>query len=139
LLDGDFAWASVYEKSFIEHIALLVLAIDKQALLSEAVKTDDPQQTVLDEFDKETLEEWVGGFGGLFEKKHLIGLVVSLQKSILSIMIYQKSLSALVEEVRQGNVDALFDAVRIDQTITACPTIADRIARADLLGEKRFF
>lgn len=120
-------------------IALLVLALDKQTFLKEALQADDPQQVILDDFDTDMPDDWSGGYGALFEKKHVIGLAVALQKSIFSIMIYQKSLSALVEEVREGNDNALFDAVRIDRTITACPTIADRIAKADLLGEKQFF
>ena len=54
-------------------------------------------------------------------------------------MVYQRSLSALVEEVRQGDDRALFDAVRVDRSIVACPTIASRISRAELCEDREFF
>jgi hypothetical protein len=139
LLVKDYAWAPTYEWPLIEHIAWLVLALDKHEFLHQAVQSEDPQQVVLDDFEKDLPDDWTGRYQGLFKEQDVIGLVVALQKSILSIMIYQKSLSALVAEVREGNDDALFNAVRIDRTITACPTIADRIAKAELLSDKLFF
>jgi hypothetical protein len=56
-----------------------------------------------------------------------------------SIMVYQKSLSTLIEEVRQGHEKALFDAVRIDRTMLACPSIIHHISMAELKGDKKFF
>jgi hypothetical protein len=138
LLGNNFCWAIVYELPFIEHIAWLLAALDKVEFVKAAVLAADPQQAVLDNFDVDD-GDWQGGVGGYFTKADLIGLVASLQRTILSIMIYQRSLSGLVEEVRQGNEDSLFDAVRLDRSIVACPTIAARISRAELLGEKRFF
>lgn len=54
-------------------------------------------------------------------------------------MVYQKPLSRLVEEVRAGKDKSLFDAVRIDRTIIACPTIAHRISLAEFEGDQDFF
>lgn len=138
LLGKDFYWATVYELPFIEHIAWLLVALDKVDFVHAAIQTPDPQQALLDGFDTDD-GEWQGEVGGFFSKSDLVGLVVSLQKTILSIMIFQRSLSGLVEEVRQGNDDSLFDAVRLDRSIMACPTIAARISRAELCGEKLFF
>jgi len=54
-------------------------------------------------------------------------------------MLYKRSLCALVAEIREGDDNALFDAVRVDRSAVSCPTIAARISQAELLGEKRFF
>jgi hypothetical protein len=139
LLRVGCSWAAVYELPFMEHLAWLIIALDKGEFLKRAVQSDDPQQVVLDDLKNEDSEEWQGGFQGLFTKQDLIGLAVSVQKSIVSLMTYQKSLSALVREAGEGDDRALFNAVRIDRSIMACPTIADRIARAEFAGDEQFF
>ena len=139
LLPRDYVWAEIYEYTFIEHLAMLVAALDKVDFIKQAVQSPDPQQMILDDMDTADDEDWNGGWQGMFEKKHLIGLVVTLQRTLASIMLYQKTMSTLVEEVRQGIDDSLFDAVRIDRSAVACPPIAARICRAELTRDKHFF
>lgn len=67
---------------------------------------------------------------------------VILQRNILSIMLFHRPLSALVDVVRQGGEDAdeaFFKAVRVDRSILSCPTFADRLAHAELISDKDFF
>jgi hypothetical protein len=140
LLEKDFYWAEVYELTFIEHLAFLMMALDKVEFLKEAKNAPDPTQHVMDNFNIEgDFEHWSGGWNGLFEKQDLIGLMFTLQKTILSIMIYQKTMQTLVEEVRHGNDDSLFDAVRLDRSSVACVTFAARIAKAEFNHDKHFF
>lgn len=56
-----------------------------------------------------------------------------------SLMVYQKSLSTLVEEVRNGDDKSLFDAVRIDRTVLACSPVVHRVSMAELTNDKAFF
>ena len=140
LLEKDFYWAEVYELTFIEHLAFLMMALDKVEFLKEAKNAPDPTQHFMDNFGvDDDIDHWSGGWKGLFKKQDLIGLVFALQRTILSIMIYQKTMQTLVEEVRQGNDDSLFDAVRLDRSSVACPTFAARIAKAELTNDKHFF
>ena len=140
LLEKDFYWAEVYELTFVEHLAFLMMALDKVEFLKEASNAADPTQHFMDHFDIDgDFEHWSGGWNGIFKKQDLIGLVFALQKTILSIMIYQKTMQTLVEEVRRGNDDSLFDAVRLDRSIVACPTFAARIAKAEFTSDKHFF
>ena len=140
LLGKDYYWSAVYESSFIEHLAYLMMALDKVDFLKEAKASSDPTQYFMDNFELEDdSEEWTGGWKGEFKKQDLIGLVLSLQRTILSIMLYQKTLHTMVEEVRMGIDDSLFDAVRVDRSMVACPTFAARIAKAELTHEKHFF
>lgn len=45
-----------------------------------------------------------------FQPGQLVGLAYSLQRTILSVMLFQRSLSGLVEEVRvPDSMDALFN------------------------------
>lgn len=138
LLPEDYSWAAIYQLSFVEHLAMLVLALDKLEFFKEANKANDPQQVILNDFEFEA-DQWTGGWQGVFEKKHLIGLTFALQRSIVSVMVFQKTMSTLVEEARQGDLDALFNAIRIDRSAVACPIIAARIAKAELMRDNKFF
>ena len=140
LLDKNFYWSDIYEFSFIEHLAFLMMALDKVDFLKDAKSTADPTQYFLDNFEiEDDLEEWTGGWEGAFKKQDLIGLVFSLQRTILSVFLYQKTLHTMVEEVKRGVDDSLFEAVRVDRSMVACPAFAARIAKAELAHEKHFF
>lgn len=138
LMGDDFNWGVLYELPFLQHIALAFVAFGRADWLHAAASSPDPQQYVLDAIDRD--DEGPGELLFDVQKGHLVALVYSLQRTILSILLYQRSLSGLVQEVREtGNLDALFNAVRVDRAVMSCPTIANRIARAELRGDKHFF
>jgi hypothetical protein len=140
ILGNNFSWFNYYELPFNSHITAGALMLDWQDAMIHSSQSDDPQQYIFDFFNSlDNVNEWQGGYNGLFVLRDLVGLVVSIFKSIKSIMIYQKSLSTLIEEVRQGNEKALFDAVRIDRTMLACPSIIHFISMAELKGDNKFF
>jgi hypothetical protein len=140
ILGDSFSWFHYYEMTFNDHIACGVLVLDWQDAIKQAAQAHDPQQYFLDFYNNlDPEEDWQGGFQGRFEKKHLVALVVSVVRTMKSIMVYHKSLSTLIEEVRQGSDKALFDAVRIDRTMVGCPSIMHRISMAELTGDKKFF
>ena len=138
LMGEDFNWGAIYERPFVEHMALAFAAFGRTDWLAAEAAAPDPQQRVLDAMDGDDdgPEELPPGV----EKGYMVALVFSLQRTILSIQLYQRSLSALVQQVREtGNLDALFNAIRVDRAVMSSPTIARRIARAELRGDKRFF
>jgi hypothetical protein len=129
------ARSDIYEYSFAEHIAIAVIAFNAMPLLKAAMASTDPQQHVLDNMyppDDST--------NPAFSEQDLLGILFSLQRTILSVMLFQRSLSGLVQDVREtGNLDSMFNAIRVDRAVMSCSTFADRIARAELVGDKRFF
>lgn len=142
IVGENFSWFHYYEKPFNEHIGWAVVMLDWQDDLRRAAQSEDPQQHFLDFFTSiDPDKDWQGGFQGLFEKRDLMGLLMSIIRTMKSIMVYQKSLSTLIEEVRLGNNNdkSLFDAVRIDRTMLACPSIMHRISMAELKGDNNFF
>ncbi len=139
ILGDCFFWWHYYEMPFNDHITWSVIILDWQDELKKAAASDDPQQAFMDFMHSPDADkDWNGGFQGRFEKKDLVAVIVSILKTIKSIMIYQKSLSALVEEVSQGHDKALFNAVRIDPTVIGCPTIMHRVSIAAMKGDKSF-
>jgi len=140
IVGENFSWFHYYEMSFIDHMAWGTLILNWQDDLRHAAQSEDPQQAFFDFMNSlDPDEDWQGGFQGRFEKRDLLALVVSTIKTIKCIMVHQKSLSTLIEEVRQGNDNALFNAVRIDRTMVACPTIVHRISIAEMQGDNKFF
>jgi hypothetical protein len=141
ILDKEFYWATAYELSFIESLALLFFALGRVGQLMEWATSPDPQQAALDSIRDDDIDDWNGGEGGKFKEKHVVGLTVALQRNILSIMLYHRTLSDLVAEVRTSDEwkEPFFKAVRVDRSILSCPTFSDRLARAELENDKQFF
>ncbi len=137
LMVEGFSWGEIYEYSFAEHISIAVIAFGQAKWLHDLAAASDPQQQALDDWNRE-IED--ADIHPAFEKQDLLGIAYSLQRTILSVMLFQKSLSGLIQEVREDdNMDSLFNAVRVDRTVMSCSTIADKIARAEMRQDKRFF
>ncbi|MBX9810951.1 MAG: hypothetical protein K2Y16_04975 [Burkholderiales bacterium] len=139
VLGDGIWWAPLYEMPFAEVVALMVCAIGQADYLKEAVQSPDPQEIVLAEWEKLADSADMEHVPKDVTKADLIAIASALQRNVLSIMLYKRSLCSLVAEAKEGNDSALFEAVRVDQSAVTCPTLAVRITRAVLLGEKQFF
>jgi hypothetical protein len=139
ILDQGLYWADLYELSFQETLALLICALGCHEELHKAAQSDDPTQAAFSMFQNIEYENWKGGLNGMFEIGDILALFTVLQRNILSIMLFHRTLNVLVDEVRDGNDDSFFNAVRIDRSIMTCPTFALRIAEAEVKDEKKFF
>ena len=137
--DGDYSWGTIYERPFLEQLALLFVLVGLHIPLHEAAQSDDPQEVVTHWIDEGgPLDAWFEANEHQIEKKHLLWLAIVLQRNILAIMLYHKSMGALVEEVRHGSDAALFDAVRIDRCVLLAAPCADRLSRAEMTNDKDF-
>ncbi len=137
LLSEGYSWAWVYDFPFIVHISIVVYAMNLGGWLSDVVAAADPQQRVLDDLrigpPSEDFHPDVPGQNG-------IGLVLSMVHTMQSIAMYGRSISALLQDAHENNdLDSLFKAIKVDRTVVTCPTVADRIAKAELQNDKRFF
>ena len=140
VLGQYYSWSEIYELSFIEQLAYLFVLIGIHKPFIEISKSTAPQQALIEASENGgKLDLWYELNKDNIEKKHLLWLVIVLQRNILSIMLFHQSLGALVHEVRQGNNEALFKAVSVDRSILTCPTFADRLSLAELKNDKHFF
>lgn len=120
-------------------MALLSIQIGLHIPLHEAAQKDDPQEEVLKWGDDDSpLNAWYDANAHQIEKKHLLWLAIVLQRNILAIMLYHKSMGALVDMVRHGDDDALFNAVRVDRSVLLAAPCADRLSKAEMLNDKDF-
>lgn len=138
-LDQGLYWAIVYELSFQELLAVLICALGCHQELHKTAQSDDPAQAAFSMLQNIEFENWKGGLAGMFKIGDVVALFTALQRNILSIMLFHRTLDALVDEAREGNDDSFFNAVRIDRSIITCPTFALRIAKAEIKNDKQFF
>jgi hypothetical protein len=137
LLVAGYSWAALYELPFHEHAAVVVVGLGLGGYVRDLAQSPDPQQRLLDDLPREDI---IDESAIEADPQSTIGMVFSLQRTLLCVMLYQRSMSSLVQEVREtGSHDALFKAVRVDRAVLAAPSIADRIARAELSGDETFF
>lgn len=133
----DLCWADAYELSLVELIALMLVAFNKAEWITDVARQPDPQQVVLDEI--KSSDDWAEAEISPAQFQFVVGLLTALLRNFESIKLHNRTLSALVSEVREGNDDSLFKAVSIDRSIVACEPVAVRISRAELVGDDTFF
>ena len=137
--EGSYSWGTIYERPFLEQMAVLFVLIGLHIPLKEAAQSEDPQEVVLGWTDDGSpLDTWFDANEHQIEKKYLLWMAIVLQRNILSIMLYHKSMGALVDLVRHGDDRALFDAVRVDRSVLLAAPCADRLSRAEMLNDKEF-
>lgn len=140
VLGECYSWADIYELSFVEQLAYLLVSLGLQKPIHEIANSTSPQQAMIEAAeDCGMLDQWYELNKDNIEKKHLIWLVIVLQRNILSIMLFHQSIGSLVEQVKQGSNEAFFKAVSVDRSILSCPTFADRLSLAELRNDKAFF
>ena len=57
LLKDDFFWSFAYEWSFLDSVALLILAMGRVEQVQEAARSPDPQQAALDLMKNDDLDD----------------------------------------------------------------------------------
>ncbi|HZQ75502.1 MAG TPA: hypothetical protein VFB08_21530 [Burkholderiales bacterium] len=137
VLEKGIYWAAFYELSFTQHLAVGLTLMGQEERFIELSKAEDPQEAAI-QWAEEDVDTLIAK-GKDFTVAGVLAAVISMQRSVFSLMLYKRSMSALLAEVREGNDDSLFLAVRVDRSAVACPSIAKRISKAQMLDQKRFF
>jgi len=140
ILGQYFSWSGIYEHTFNEQIAYLITLLGIHEPIIKACRSETPLKSFMEIFqDGGELDSWYELNADKIDKKHLLWLVIVLQRNILSIMLFHLSIGSLVEQVRQGSDEAFFKAVSVDRSILSTPTFADRLSLAELQNDKQFF
>lgn len=138
-INPPYFWSGTYERPLVEVLAVLA-EVGGPQLMSEITK--DRREllvALLTESDESPEIAWDIGNDKEYELRHFIGALYAMLISIESLGVYGKSIYALLQEVKAGVDKSLFDIVRLDRSAISAPTIADRITRAELEQDERFF
>lgn len=140
VMAGDYEhYCLVYELPFITHLVLVTVALDRQGELHQWAAAADPPQAVLDMLANAS-EEDDKPHNENFDQTSVLALSYALARTIQSMARYGRSISGLLEDVREkDDQEALFKAIRADRAVIGCPTAMRFIARAQMRGNKAFF
>ncbi|MCW8887036.1 MAG: hypothetical protein OQK12_17560 [Motiliproteus sp.] len=135
-----FGWAELYSEPLINLVSYLVLTIDPDGDVTRELKSKTSLseiKAVFDEIDDPKFADF--GSGEEHTKYLFLCIWFALMRSLESIQVYGRSINRLVEDVAHGNDKALFDAVRLDHSVTANEHVYRRIAIAELKQDQKFF
>lgn len=129
-----------YELPFIQHLSMLVVALNRQQDVKEMSSSPDPQEAVLELLRRRDQIEDDKPQHEAFSDSEVIALCYSLGRTMQSMATYGRSISSLLQDVRDNNNhEALFKAIRMDRTVIGCPTAMKHIAKAQIRDNKTFF
>lgn len=137
IADDGVWWAPLYEMPFEQHLAVLFKSFGMEKWVQDAVTSEDPPGEILKWGKDDALIEQLVPVEG-FQPFHAVNLVMSLERSLDSLLVWGRYINELVAAAREGDDTSLFKAVRIDPSVVSCPSVGIRISQATILGEKGF-
>ena len=140
VMPGDYGlYSQVYELPFIHHLSLVTVALNRHEEVHDMAASPDPQEMVLELIRKRDEVEDKPHHPA-FDKEDVMALAYSLGRTIQSMATYGRSISSLLQDVRENNNhDSMLKAIRMDRTVIGCPTAMKLIARAQIRDNKAFF
>lgn len=130
-------WSHLYELPYRTFLAVCAVAFDlTDAFHSIANLTENKTQAFIDYFDNmpDSIDEDLS----IEDKGFRISLFMAVSMQLASTAIHSKPLSQLVSEAKEGDDNALFDAVLVDRSVVSAPSIAHRIQAAQLNRDESF-
>jgi hypothetical protein len=139
VMAGEYgSYCFIYELPLLAHLSVVIVALDRHDEVHEWATSPDPQQAVLDALRADTDDD--KPHNEHFEEAGVLALSYALARTILCMARYGRSISGLLEDVRErDDQEALFKAVRADRAVVGCPTAMRLISRAQMRNNKAFF
>lgn len=141
VMNGDYGdYCHIYETPFVHHLSVVVVALNRHGDVHAMAEAADPQEAVLEVLRNLDQVEDDRPLHEAFDESTALALIYALGRTVTSMSTYGRSISALIEEVRErGDHDALFKAIRMDRCVIGCPSVMQLIARAQMRDNKAFF
>lgn len=139
IVDNMPPWAFCYELEYPLFLSLYLYSIGLLDTLKASVQLDDPQSYWLAFVGSEEEQQMSFDQYSAEEKSIIFALTYATSVQIYSCRLFHVPMSELVRRSREGDDNALFNAVLIDSTAVTCPSIALRIHQAKLRSDNAFF
>lgn len=134
---SGFAWAHLYELPFPKFLhAFLIVAGLREEVENITRHPDRIRELYALLIESGGLEDWQGGEGGQYTLGDLIGYLHALIGNIDCLLIYGCYINDLLAEAKQGNLEALLDAIRIDPSAVNSTLACRLIAASVITGER---
>jgi hypothetical protein len=134
---GD--WPFYYDYSVIEVTALYFYFLGLQDFLRNITTSEEPHKelmlacadnTVVDDAFEKAPEE---------KQFEAITVWIALVGHLRAMQMYSQPMDLLMKRVRDGDDDALFDAVMVDRAVMGAGAVSARIAVAQMMDDRSFF
>ncbi len=129
------SWGWVYNRPWQQLLTEMcdLMGLEAQSLLPASSELDHGllDGRVTDRFDEIEVPEGHEGF--------LMLMIMAWQGQLRAFDLYNRSIDQLLAEVRAGDDEALFKAVRVDPAVLGAFTAQSRLAQAALVGDQAFF
>ena len=141
------AWSHLYELPILQHVAQGVEPLGGGEFIQQISKSPNQiqfMQDALNAFDAE-MDAWEPNPEEKDEMRKSLAAIYAFSYSLMLSFralkifgLYLNDLVAIVREDGKKSEKALLAAVKIDQTVLACPTINTYISQRVLLNDDRF-
>jgi len=139
VLDVLPPWSYFYELPENNMAALFLHSIISTEKVQALIKSSDVNQALFDLGGSELDPDGLLNLDEAEDMALLLSITMAYVFNLQAYKMGKTSINALITKVREGNDDALMEAVYVDRMALACPSIAKRIARATLDGDEDFF
>lgn len=144
----NIQWAHLYELSIRQHLKIASDILGLEPVFVAAAGSNTPIKSLFESADSITdqleksippsasKEDYLALYSGA------CALTLSSYGAMRSLVVWGRYLNNLIADIRDGNDpdDKWFmKAVRIDQAVLACPSVARRLHRASAEGDDAFF
>lgn len=145
----SFSWCHLYELPVKDHVSFnfpVLLQADQAISWREQIIESPGKITALPDVAKQVDEHFETRDSLTEEEIEAIrpflhdycAYFYSIQYSLLCLLYHGCFLNELIDRVRTGDDEALFDAIRIDPTVIGCQPVNDRISKARRLRDHVF-
>lgn len=137
-LTTGFKWAHLYEVPFPELLLGFLAVAGVDQAVAHVVRQEAPVKAALALPDAIQDMEWSGGSGGKFTPGDLLGYLHAVTGNLDCLLIYGCYLNDLIGRAKEGDMDSLLNAIRIDPSTVAGPTASFFISISIVEGDKAF-
>jgi hypothetical protein len=138
LLEPSCPWSFWYDRP-LNHLFLIFFTCT--GMLDEITRicrSNHPDSEILDYMDSEPDIDSEDEYDDE-ERAFISALGVAIFNQVLSLSIFGEYINSMVQRAKDGDDNALFDAILVDRSVLATPSIAKRIQIADLTKDESFF
>ena len=136
LIGLSIPWSHWYEIPYEQSLGLFLVVSGLDEWVIKAAEESHPERALFESLDKnpdpidddELSDE---------EKSFFISIFMCIMHQMESLSIFSESMSELVRKAAKDD-ECLFDAVIVDRSVVACPSIANRIQIAQLERDEPF-
>ena len=131
-------WCPLYELEFYQSLGLFFHSTGLIDTLKKIAESDNPQAATLEFAENfeppDNIEERMTDQ----DKVNFAASIMCTFQNLSAISRYNKSINNLLEEARNGEDHALFNAIDVDPSVVSTETAAKRISQAVVQQDKAF-